>query len=76
MRFVGQDMRHSRELCRRPTGEFDGDAGDAIEAHEWKCVRTFNGIISCFKHVDEISLWCGISFLSIGQSAEDLCSKP
>lgn len=56
MRFVGQDMRHSRELCRRPTGEFDGDAGDAIEAHEWKCVRTFNGIISCFKHVDEISL--------------------
>ncbi|KAJ4958272.1 hypothetical protein NE237_025383 [Protea cynaroides] len=23
---------------------FEGDAGDAIEAHEWKCIRTFNGI--------------------------------
>ncbi|XP_043701322.1 protein ENHANCED DISEASE RESISTANCE 2-like isoform X2 [Telopea speciosissima] len=23
---------------------FEGDAGDAIEAHEWKCVRTVNGI--------------------------------
>ncbi|KAL1817681.1 hypothetical protein ACET3Z_020255 [Daucus carota] len=43
-RGQGQDMRHSRELCRRPTGDFDGDAGDAIEAHEWKCVRTFNGV--------------------------------
>ncbi|XP_039071748.1 protein ENHANCED DISEASE RESISTANCE 2-like [Hibiscus syriacus] len=25
-------------------GDFEGEFGDAIEAHEWKCVRTINGV--------------------------------
>ncbi|CAM8942586.1 unnamed protein product [Rhodiola kirilowii] len=28
----------------RPDGFFGGDDGDAVEAHEWKCVRTINGV--------------------------------
>lgn len=26
-------------------GDFEGEFGDAVEAHEWKCVRTINGIL-------------------------------
>lgn len=26
------------------TGNLEGDAGDVIEGHEWKCVRTVNGV--------------------------------
>ncbi|KAK0572579.1 hypothetical protein LWI29_033742 [Acer saccharum] len=25
-------------------GYFEGDVGDAVEAHQWKCVRTVNGV--------------------------------
>ncbi|XP_039059992.1 protein ENHANCED DISEASE RESISTANCE 2-like [Hibiscus syriacus] len=25
-------------------GDFEGEFGDAVEAHEWKCVRTINGV--------------------------------
>ncbi|OVA16368.1 START domain [Macleaya cordata] len=28
----------------RSDGYFEGDVGDAIEAHQWKCVHTVNGI--------------------------------
>lgn len=39
--------------CLRVTGDFEGDAGDVIEAHEWKCVRTVNGgIIFFLKLID------------------------
>jgi hypothetical protein len=27
---------------------FGGDSGDAFEAHEWRYVRTFNGILTLF----------------------------
>lgn len=39
-------MRQPSELGANLSsdGYFDKDAGDAIEAHEWKCVRTINGI--------------------------------
>ncbi|XP_058114159.1 protein ENHANCED DISEASE RESISTANCE 2-like isoform X2 [Magnolia sinica] len=35
-------LRKSSDL--RSDGYFDGDVTDAIEAHEWKCIRTVNGI--------------------------------
>ncbi|KAL5547664.1 hypothetical protein UlMin_002895 [Ulmus minor] len=28
----------------RSDGYFNGDVGDAIEPHEWKCIRTINGV--------------------------------
>lgn len=37
-------LRQSAELSSRANRYFEGDSGDAIEAHEWKCVRTVNGI--------------------------------
>ncbi|XP_042511324.1 protein ENHANCED DISEASE RESISTANCE 2-like [Macadamia integrifolia] len=38
-------LRQSSDLGDfRAERYFEGDAGDAIEAHEWKCVRTVNGI--------------------------------
>lgn len=27
---------------------FEANAGDAVEAHEWKCIRTINGIFSSY----------------------------
>lgn len=52
MPFVGQDnllRQFPTEFFSRTTGDFEGDAGDVIEAHEWKCIRTVNGIIFFFK---------------------------
>ncbi|KAJ7968654.1 protein ENHANCED DISEASE RESISTANCE 2 [Quillaja saponaria] len=39
-------LRQSSNLAAnvRPDGHIEGDNGDAIEAHEWKCVRTINGV--------------------------------
>lgn len=39
-------LRQSSDLggTARAEGYYEGDIGDAIEAHEWKCVRTLNGI--------------------------------
>lgn len=31
-----------------PNQYFEGEVGDAIEAHEWKCVRTVNGMLTHF----------------------------
>ncbi|XP_074364798.1 protein ENHANCED DISEASE RESISTANCE 2-like isoform X2 [Apium graveolens] len=45
-RGQGQDyfLRPPMESCLRVTGDFEGDAGDVIEAHAWRCVRTLNGV--------------------------------
>ncbi|PON44328.1 START-like domain containing protein [Trema orientale] len=39
-------LRQSSSLAAtvRSDGYFDKDVGDVIEAHEWKCVRTINGV--------------------------------
>ncbi|KAI4377730.1 hypothetical protein MLD38_015310 [Melastoma candidum] len=37
-------LRQSSNLGVRQDGYIAGDTGDAIQAHEWKCVRTINGI--------------------------------
>ncbi|XP_010542087.1 PREDICTED: protein ENHANCED DISEASE RESISTANCE 2 isoform X2 [Tarenaya hassleriana] len=39
-------LRQSSSLVNdgRADGFYEGDNGDAIEAHEWKCVRTINGV--------------------------------
>ncbi|KAL2961668.1 hypothetical protein AAZX31_17G101400 [Glycine max] len=36
-------LRQSSKLAIRPDG-FEGDSGDAVEAHQWKCVLTVAGI--------------------------------
>ncbi|KAI4344241.1 hypothetical protein L6164_011489 [Bauhinia variegata] len=36
-------LRQSSKLGGGPDG-FEGDSGDAFEAHRWKCVRTMDGI--------------------------------
>ena len=47
--FIGPEMllRQTSNLAGNGTsdGYFEGEFGDAIEAHEWKCVRTINGIL-------------------------------
>ncbi|KAJ8753190.1 hypothetical protein K2173_017776 [Erythroxylum novogranatense] len=39
-------LRQSSNLGGHSTSDayFEGEVGDAIEAHEWKCVRTINGV--------------------------------
>ncbi|KAG5243777.1 protein ENHANCED DISEASE RESISTANCE [Salix suchowensis] len=39
-------LRQSSNLASnvRPDGYFDGEVGDAIEFHQWKCIRTINGV--------------------------------
>jgi hypothetical protein len=41
-------LRQSSDLGSsvRPDRYSEGDGGDAIEAHVWKCVRTINGNFS------------------------------
>jgi hypothetical protein len=41
-------LRQSSDLGAgfRQDGYIEGDSGDAIEAHEWKCVQTINGNVS------------------------------
>lgn len=38
-------LRQSSELggSARADGYYERESGDAIEAHEWKCIRTLNG---------------------------------
>ncbi|KAL8133342.1 hypothetical protein AgCh_008705 [Apium graveolens] len=33
-----------KKLIRIGQGNLEGDAGDVVEGHEWKCVRTVNGV--------------------------------
>ena len=46
----------------RSDGYIEGDGGDAIEAHEWKCVRTIDGIyvLACSHFLDRLLI--GIVF--------------
>jgi len=48
--FTGPEMllRQSSDLRsqERVNTNFGGDTGDAFEAHEWRYVRTFNGIFN------------------------------
>jgi hypothetical protein len=48
--FAGPEMllRQSSDLREqeRVNTNFGGDTGDAFEAHEWRYVRTFNGIFN------------------------------
>ncbi|KAM7265417.1 hypothetical protein ACFE04_003100 [Oxalis oulophora] len=39
-------LRQSSELGNdgRSDAYFEGDTGDAVEGHEWRCVRTLNGV--------------------------------
>ncbi|XP_010245529.1 PREDICTED: protein ENHANCED DISEASE RESISTANCE 2-like isoform X1 [Nelumbo nucifera] len=46
-------------------GFFEGNVGDAIEAHEWKCVRTVNGI-RIFEDVDSFKSEKGVLLKSVG----------
>ncbi|XWS72590.1 hypothetical protein CRYUN_Cryun02cG0052900 [Craigia yunnanensis] len=47
-------LRQTSNLAGNGTsdGYFEGEFGDAIEAHEWKCVRTINGV-RIFEDVDD-----------------------
>ncbi|GAV83954.1 START domain-containing protein/DUF1336 domain-containing protein [Cephalotus follicularis] len=48
----------------RSDGYFEGDNGDAIEAHEWKCVRTINGV-RIFEDVAEAKSGKGVIVKSV-----------
>lgn len=56
--FTGPEM-----LVRKASGlsgdgvdtYYDADGGDAVEAHEWRCVRTVNGTLHS-------NVFCGESF--------------
>lgn len=55
--FTGPEMlvRKASGLSGDVDTFYDADGGDAVEAHEWRCVRTVNG--TC--HSD---ILCGESF--------------
>ncbi|XP_056162620.1 protein ENHANCED DISEASE RESISTANCE 2 isoform X1 [Syzygium oleosum] len=46
-------------------GNIGGDVGDAIEANEWKCIRTMNGI-RIFEDVAESKMRKGVLVKSVG----------
>lgn len=54
-------IRQSSELGNA----IEGDAGDAIEAHEWKCVRTVDGI-RIFEDVADSKSGKGVLVKSVG----------
>jgi len=60
-------LRQSSTLVNdvRGDGFYEGgDNGDAIEAHEWKCVRTINGT-SPLTYISKTCIkmhYCGVSF--------------
>lgn len=44
--YVGPETllrQSSLNVNIQTAGNLEGDAGDVIEGHEWKCVRTVNG---------------------------------
>lgn len=49
----------------RPDGYFERDDGDAIEAHQWKCVHTSNGI-RFFEDVSATKSGKGVLVKSVG----------
>ncbi|KAL5774846.1 hypothetical protein ACOSP7_012403 [Xanthoceras sorbifolium] len=44
---------------------FEGDAGDAVEAHKWKCVRTINGV-RIFEDISDSKSGRGVLVKSVG----------
>ncbi|XP_057997994.1 protein ENHANCED DISEASE RESISTANCE 2-like [Hevea brasiliensis] len=44
---------------------FEGEIGDAIEAHEWKCVRTINGV-RIFEDVSDFKNGKGVLVKAVG----------
>ncbi|KAI4335601.1 hypothetical protein L6164_014235 [Bauhinia variegata] len=57
-------LRQSSSLSGRPDG-FEGDSGDAFEAHQWKCVRTMDGI-RVFEDVSDHKSGKGVLAKSVG----------
>ncbi|KAH9654565.1 START domain-containing protein [Citrus sinensis] len=60
-------LRQSSDLGGSVRGEgfFEGDIGDAIEAHEWKCVRTLNGV-RIFEDVADSKSGRGVLVKAVG----------
>ncbi|XP_062158230.1 protein ENHANCED DISEASE RESISTANCE 2-like isoform X2 [Alnus glutinosa] len=60
-------LRQSSDLGSsvRPDRYSEGDGGDAIEAHEWKCVRTINGV-RIFEDVADSQSGKGVIVKSVG----------
>ncbi|KAJ4709656.1 protein ENHANCED DISEASE RESISTANCE 2-like [Melia azedarach] len=60
-------LRQSSDLggTARAEGYYEGDIGDAIEAHEWKCVRTLNGV-RIFEDVADSKSGRGVLVKSVG----------
>lgn len=63
----GPEMLLSKSsiLGIRAGGNIGGDVGDAIEANEWKCIRTMNGI-RIFEDVAESKMRKGVLVKSVG----------
>ncbi|TKY54741.1 ENHANCED DISEASE RESISTANCE 2 [Spatholobus suberectus] len=57
-------LRQSSKLAARPDA-FEGDSGDAVEAHQWKCVCTMTGI-RIFEDVSDHKNGKGILAKSVG----------
>ncbi|XP_044464101.1 protein ENHANCED DISEASE RESISTANCE 2 isoform X2 [Mangifera indica] len=58
-------LRQSAELSSRANRYFEGDSGDAIEAHEWKCVRTVNGV-RIFEDISDTKSGKGVIVKAVG----------
>ncbi|XP_075643264.1 protein ENHANCED DISEASE RESISTANCE 2 isoform X3 [Castanea sativa] len=59
-------LRQSSTLgAGRPDGYIEGDTGDAIEANEWKCVRTISGV-RIFEDVSDSQSGKGVLVKSVG----------
>ncbi|XP_019197995.1 PREDICTED: protein ENHANCED DISEASE RESISTANCE 2-like isoform X1 [Ipomoea nil] len=60
-------LRQSSNLGANSRSElyYDADGGDAIEAHEWKCVRTINGV-RIFEDVAEAKSAKGVLVKAVG----------
>ncbi|KAK7265139.1 hypothetical protein RJT34_32755 [Clitoria ternatea] len=57
-------LRQSSKLAARPDG-FERDDGDAVEAHQWKCVLTLSGI-RIFEDVSDHKNGKGVLAKSVG----------
>jgi hypothetical protein len=49
-------LRLSSKFFRSSYG-FEGDTGDAFEAHQWKCVRTMSGTF-LLPHTNNFTTYC------------------
>nr|GMC65105.1 protein ENHANCED DISEASE RESISTANCE 2-like isoform X1 [Ipomoea batatas] len=58
-------LRQSSSLGANSRSELYADGGDAIEAHEWKCVRTINGV-RIFEDVAEAKSAKGVLVKAVG----------